>query len=197
MLVRPRTARGNSARGRACCSVGGRPLPTARGPGLLVRPRTARANGKRARPADPSADGQGQRRAGRSCWSVRRRPRSAARGPGLCTVHRRSGPTAPGSGLLVRPRTARANGARAGHPDPIQGGHGHQAGPVLEQDFIREYSMRRSRVGVSGWFHCPSKFDRLTDLYHIRSRYTRCIISYDLEVCNTNNAYIKRNSHHL
>ena len=45
------------------------------------------------------------------------------------------------------------------------------------------YPTRRSRVGVSGGFHRPSKIHRLTDVYHNRSRCTRCTISCDLEVC--------------
>ena len=48
----------------------------------------------------------------------------------------------------------------------------------------RGYPTRRSRVGVSEGFHRSSKIHRLTDLYHIRSRYA---ISYDLEVqCQKN-----------
>ena len=69
---------------RACCSVRRWPWPTAREPCLMVRSQTAGANGApRAGPVGPSVDGQGQRHAGLACWSVRRRTGQTARGPGM------------------------------------------------------------------------------------------------------------------
>ena len=134
---------GRRRAGWACWSVSRRKGLTTGGPCLLVRPKTSRADGvmagpagpsarprpavgARAGPADLTADGQGRRRAYQTCWFVRRRPWRAGCGTVFWSVCRRPGPTACRSGLLVSPKMAIAEGARAGPAGLFADGQGRR-----------------------------------------------------------------------